>query len=319
MGPLRNSPHEGDLMQINSSSQLASQMAAQMASKMSSKMAASKMASSKLASPNLASSKPASPFSAAVRPDAPIAGIAPAATSSSAGGSEGITFRGTESPVVSVEALMQHWGSSNTEYDLNSDGIVNGQDLSIALNSSTNTQSRVLENWGATGKLEGEGGDHNGDGCVNAMDLAMELNAAGTPRSAQVSEGPTATPMTPPTPQQMVTSIVDATFAVRDVDGDGSLLAQDFEGDNTKVFDRLDLDKSGGVGREELTKALLSELDKFKEQFPTTHPEAFARRWMDTLTTGRTAPNFGQFQRMQQMFNAPAAPGSTSQFLSTRA
>jgi hypothetical protein len=50
-----------------------------------------------------------------------------------------------------------------------------------------------------------------------------------------------------------------------------------------------------------------------------TLSEAFARRWMDTLTTGRTAPNFGQFQRMQQMFNAPAAPGSTSQFLSTRA
>lgn len=314
MGPLRNSPHEGDLMQINSSSQLASQMAAQMASKLS-----SKMASSKMASPNMASSKPASPFSAAVRPDAPIAGIVPAATSSSAGGSEGITFRGTESPVVSVDALMQHWGSSDTEYDLNSDGIVNGQDLSIALNSSTNTQSRVFENWGASGKQAGEGGDYNGDGSVNAMDLAMELNAAGTPRSAEVSEGPNATPIVPPTPQQMVSSIVDATFAVRDVDGDGSLLAQDFEGDNTKVFDRLDLDKSGGVGREELTKALLSELDKFKEQFPTARPEAFARRWMDTLTTGRTAPNFGQFQRMQQLFNAPAAPGSTSQFLSTRA
>ena len=267
----------------------------------------------------MASSKPASPFSAAVRPDAPIAGIVPAATSSSAGGSEGITFRGTESPVVSVDALMQHWGSSDTEYDLNSDGIVNGQDLSIALNSSTNTQSRVFENWGASGKQAGEGGDYNGDGSVNAMDLAMELNAAGTPRSAEVSEGPNATPIVPPTPQQMVSSIVDATFAVRDVDGDGSLLAQDFEGDNTKVFDRLDLDKSGGVGREELTKALFSELDKFKEQFPTARPEAFARRWMDTLTTGRTAPNFGQFQRMQQLFNAPAAPGSTSQFLSTRA
>lgn len=300
-------------MQINSSSQLASQMAAQMASKLSSKMASSKMAPSNMAS------KPASPFSAAVRPDAPIAGIAPAATSSSAGGSEGITFRGTESPVVSVDALMQHWGSSDTEYDLNSDGIVNGQDLSIALNSSTNTQSRVFENWGASGKQAGEGGDYNGDGSVNAMDLAMELNAAGTPRSAEVSEGPNATPIVPPTPQQMVSSIVDATFAVRDVDGDGSLLAQDFEGDNTKVFDRLDLDKSGGVGREELTKALFSELDKFKEQFPTARPEAFARRWMDTLTTGRTAPNFGQFQRMQQLFNAPAAPGSTSQFLSTRA
>ena len=305
-------------MQINSSSQLASQMAAQMASKLSSKMASSKMASSKMAPSNMAS-KPASPFSAAVRPDAPIAGIVPAATSSSAGGSEGITFRGTESPVVSVDALMQHWGSSDTEYDLNSDGIVNGQDLSIALNSSTNTQSRVFENWGASGKQAGEGGDYNGDGSVNAMDLAMELNAAGTPRSAEVSEGPNATPIVPPTPQQMVSSIVDATFAVRDVDGDGSLLAQDFEGDNTKVFDRLDLDKSGGVGREELTKALLSELDKFKEQFPTARPEAFARRWMDTLTTGRTAPNFGQFQRMQQLFNAPAAPGSTSQFLSTRA
>ncbi len=306
-------------MQINSSSQLASQMAAQMASKMSSKMASSKMAPSNMASSKMASSKMASPFAAATRPDATLAGIVPSATSSSAGGSEGITFRGTGSPVVSVEALMQHWGSSNTEYDLNSDGIVNSQDLSIALNSSTNTQSRVLDNWGATGKQEGEGGDYNGDGCVNAMDLAMELNAAGTPRSAQVSEGPTATPMTPPTPQQMVTSIVDATFAVRDVDGDGSLLAQDFEGDNTKVFDRLDLDKSGGVGREELTKALFSELDKFKAQFPTAQPEAFARRWMDTLTTGRTAPNFGQFQRMQQMFNAPVAPGSTSQFLSTRA
>ena len=263
-----------------------------------------------------------------MRPNAALAGAAkPAETAAGQGVGAGITFRDGEVPNVSPETIMQHWGTSNAEADLNTDGIVDGQDLAMALNGAQPAQNNVLGNWGASGENATAGGDLNGDGVVNAVDLALSLNGTGENRSAQLpADGAAA-----PSDEQLVTNIVDATFAARDVDGDGSLVAKDFvangaAGDpaadpsqGSKVFERLDLDQSGGVGREELTKALFSELERFREQFPGARPEAFARRWMDSLTTGRPVANYGQFQRMQQLFNGPVTPRSTSQILSARA
>jgi hypothetical protein len=97
----------------------------------------------------------------------------------------------------------------------------------------------------------------------------------------------------------------------------GDLAADPSQG--SKVFERLDLDQSGGVGREELTKALFSELERFREQFPSAKPEAFARRWLETLTAGRPVADYGQHQRVQQLFSQPASPWSTSRILSARA
>ena len=253
------------------------------------------------------------------RPNAALAGaVKPADTAPGPGVGPGITFRDGEVPNVSPETIMQHWGTSNAEADLNTDGIVDGQDLAMALNGAQSAQNNVLGNWGASGENAADGGDMNGDGVVNAVDLALSLNGGGANRSAEApADGASAA-----SDDQLVTNIVDAAFAARDVDGDGALVAKDFAGelgDGGKVFQRLDLDQNGGVGREELTKALFSELERFREQFPGARPEAFARRWMDSLTTGRPAANYGQFQRMQQLFNGPVTPRSTSQILSARA
>ncbi len=244
----------------------------------------------------------------ASRTDATLA-AAPAAPSTGE-----ITFRGADAPVITPAMIMERWGSSDAACDLNSDGIVNGQDLAMALDTTVNTQGTVLENWGATGDAAAQGGDYNGDGIVDAMDLAMALNGGNTPRSLESPDGGGEAPSS----EQMVANIVDATFAAHDGDQDGSLVTSDFTA-NSKVFERLDLDHDAGVGREELTKALFTELDRFRTQFPEARPEAFARRWMDTLTTDRPVPNYGQFQRLQQLYSNPASLSSNAQILSARA
>lgn len=232
----------------------------------------------------------------------------------------GVTFRDTEAPSAAVSTIMQHWGTSNPEGDMNSDGIVDAQDLAMVLNAGNDPQTVVQQNWGQGGSGAASNGDYNGDGVVDAMDLAMALNGGNEPRSAAAPDAGSAEP----TVEQLVGNIVDTTFATRDSDADGVLLARDFASTTdastgSKLFERLDLDQSGGVGREELSKALLSELDRFREQFPGAKPEAFARRWLDTLTTGRPMADYGQFQRVQQLFAQRPAPWSNSQILSARA
>lgn len=230
----------------------------------------------------------------------------------------GITFRGAEAPTASAATVMQHWGTSNAEGDLNSDGIVDAQDLAMVLNAQNDSQSLVTQNWGSGGENASNGGDYNGDGNVDAMDLAMALNGGNSPRSLEGSAA-----SGPGTPEAVVATIVDATFAARDSDADGELVSSDFgragkhEGGG-KLFQRLDLDQDGTVGREELSKALRGELDRFREQFPGKQPAAFARRWLDALTTDRPMPDMGQHNRVQQLF-AKKAPHAANQFLSVRA
>lgn len=232
----------------------------------------------------------------------------------------GITYRGTEAPTASAATVMQHWGTSNAEGDLNSDGIVDAQDLAMVLNAQNDSQSLVTQNWGAGGENASNGGDYNGDGTVDAMDLAMALNGGNAPRSLE-APGAAAQPA-PQSPEAIVAGIVDATFAARDTDSDGALIAGDFgneHGRAGKVFARLDLDQSGTVGREELSKALLGEFDRFREQFPGKQPAAFARRWLDALTRNQPLPDMGQHNRVQQLFGKKTQAHASHQFLSVRA
>jgi len=224
-----------------------------------------------------------------------------------------VTFRGTEAPTASAATIMQHWGTSNPEGDLNVDGIVDAQDLSIALNAGNDPVSVVQQNWGSSGQGAVSNGDYNGDGTVDAMDLAMALNGGNEPRSLEGPAGDAAA-----RDAAIVSGIVDSTFAVRDTDADGSLASSDLE-QGEAVFQRLDLDESGDVGREELTKALFSELERFRAQFPEARTEAFARRWLDTLTSGRPVADYGQFQRVQQLFGKSGPTHPMHQILSARA
>ena len=222
--------------------------------------------------------------------------------------SPAVTFRDGEAPPPSAATIMQHWGTSNPEGDLNADGIVDAQDLAIVLNAGNDPTSTVQSNWGQSGEADGLSGDYNGDGAVDGFDLAIALGGGASFRSGE----------SPASDADLVAGIVDSTFAVRDTDADGTLVAGDLE-QGPAVFDRLDLDQSGEVGREELTKALFSELERFRAQFPEARPEAFARRWLDTLTTGRPVADYGQFQRVQQLFAKPMSNRLAPQILSARA
>ncbi|MEY3026579.1 MAG: hypothetical protein RLZZ238_1476 [Planctomycetota bacterium] len=248
------------------------------------------------------------------RGDAAVGATMPPAASKDPGaGGNGVTFRDTEAPMVSIATIMQHWGTSNAEADLNTDGIVDAQDLAIALNAGTDPVNIVQQNWGQNGQNAANGGDYNGDGVVNAMDLAMALNGGNEPRSLAMPET-----NPEPTAEEVVRDLVEQTFAARDADGDGNLVAGDFA-DSGRLFERLDIDQNGGVGREELAKALFSELERVREYFPDVKPDAFAQRWLDTLTTGRPVIDIGQFRRVQQAFSKPTTPQLASQILSARA
>ncbi len=51
------------------------------------------------------------------------------------------TFAGAQSAPLDTSAFMQAWGTSNPQYDLNGDGIVNSVDLSIFLNGGSATST----------------------------------------------------------------------------------------------------------------------------------------------------------------------------------
>jgi Ca2+-binding EF-hand superfamily protein len=226
---------------------------------------------------------------------------------------KGITFRGAQAPAVSASTIMQHWGTSNPDADLNTDGIVDGQDLAMALNGPSDTQNTVLQNWGSGSDNASNNGDYNGDGTVDAMDLAMALNGGNTPRSLSNPEATVETK-----PEQAISQIVEAAFATRDADADDVLEKSEFS-DSRRLFKQLDLDRSGSIGRDELTKALTKELESVRARFPDVKPQAFARRWMDALTTGQNAPNMAQFERVQQLFSKSSSPKASNQILSVRA
>ena len=84
-----------------------------------------------------------------------------------------ITQRSTQT--VDANFIMQHWGSSNALADLNVDGIVDAQDLAMALHNASEGgaagDNDSAAEWNAL-----TGGDLNGDGVVDAQDLAIRLN-----------------------------------------------------------------------------------------------------------------------------------------------
>ena len=64
---------------------------------------------------------------------------------------------------------------------------------------------------------------------------------------------------------------------------------------------------------------LFSELERFRAQFPEARTESFARRWLETLTSGRPVADYGQFQRVQQLFGKAGPSRPLNQILSARA
>jgi len=239
----------------------------------------------------------------------------------------------SESQNSGANGVLANWGSGGAS-DLNGDGAVDAQDLAAALSGAQETANAggSAAAWQSTA-----GGDHNGDGTIDAQDLAMALtgtqNAGGSAAAWQSAAGGdhngdgavdgqdlaislsgqqgaagSVNPGEPveTKPIQLVQSLVDRAFATRDADQDGQLVAGDFRS-GTKIFERLDLDQSGGIGREELTKALLADFGRFREQFPGAAPTAFARRWADAFAGTHPVPNPAGAAQAAKAFANPAA------------
>ncbi len=240
---------------------------------------------------------------------------------------------------VDVATVLAHWGTSNPLADLNVDGIVDAADLSLASSAQNSGTGSVLAHWG-----QGGASDLNGDGTIDAQDLAQALSGEGDAAAAAAWSNATggdqdgngsidaqdlatmlnaqSNAVTTPTPSPLalVEGLVESAFASRDVDQDGSVIASDFH-HGSKIFERLDLDGSGKVGRDEMTKALMVDFNHFRNQFPEASPSAFARRWGDAFSGMRPTPDTAAFARIQHMLSNPANFGRqvSSGILSARA
>ncbi len=200
---------------------------------------------------------------------------------------------------VSIATILEHWGTSNPLADLNTDGIVDAQDLAMASAQENAGSNAISSGWGQSGAT-----DLNGDGTTNATDLAMSLGGPQNPPQDRAT---------------IVETLVQAAFEVRDTDANNAISASDFK-DNGRIFNHLDLDRSGDIGRDELTKALNSQFDRFHERFPNAQPHAFAKRWLETLTGNRGVPNMANYERVNELFSKGSLPSrNPHSLLSARA
>jgi Ca2+-binding EF-hand superfamily protein len=213
-----------------------------------------------------------------------------------------ITQRSTQT--VDANFIMQHWGSSNALADLNVDGIVDAQDLAMALHNASEGGA-AGDNDSAAEWNSLTGGDLNGDGMVDAQDLAIRLNndqnnAGGDGGTAGDGDGATdgvggavagqSAPETTASPA-IVERLTNLILKSLDGDGDGVLTETDFP-ENTKVFARFDADGNGLLERAELERGLSDEFGRFSKQFTSADPEAFAKRWLEAFTGTLPMPSY---------------------------
>ena len=79
---------------------------------------------------------------------------------------------------LDMEAFFAAWGSDDANYDVDGNGTVDGNDLSMLLASQDNmatpgTVDDVLQQWGVEGDSSA---DLNGDGLVDGEDLVLALS-----------------------------------------------------------------------------------------------------------------------------------------------
>ena len=213
-----------------------------------------------------------------------------------------ITQRSTQT--VDANFIMQHWGSSNALADLNVDGIVDAQDLAMALHNASEGGA-AGDNDSAAEWNSLTGGDLNGDGMVDAQDLAIRLNndqnnaggdggtagdGAGAPDGVGGAVAGQSAPETTASPA-IVERLTNLILKSLDGDGDGVLTETDFP-ENTKVFARFDADGNGLLERAELERGLSDEFGRFSKQFTSADPEAFAKRWLEAFTGTLPMPSY---------------------------
>ena len=91
--------------------------------------------------------------------------------------------------VIDMDAFFAAWGSTDSEYDMDANGIVDGADLTILLAGQSDqpmpgSVDDVLQQWGVQGESTA---DLNADGIVDGADLMLAL--AGTPSDEPAQGG----------------------------------------------------------------------------------------------------------------------------------
>lgn len=221
---------------------------------------------------------------------------------------------GAGDPPVDAQTILDNWGTSNAVADLNTDGIVDAQDLALVLNQaqgSTSGSSDGEDPWTAL-----TGGDLNGDGAVDAMDLAMRLhNESGDSnsfRSGDAGGAVDAAPSVEAMPELdsltktaggLIERLSNAIFDTFDADGDGVIVKDDMPR-GAKIFDRFDRDGTGSVDRNELQEGLMAEFRRYAESVKDADPRAFASRWMEAFSGTRSMPEYGAASRLSALFGA---------------
>jgi Ca2+-binding EF-hand superfamily protein len=215
--------------------------------------------------------------------------------------------------------------SGVTGGDLNGDGAIDAQDLAISLNNAQPA-------GGGDGWSDLTGGDLNGDGAVDALDLAISLNgpqqkqATASVSGAPIPVGDAATVATnaageaPTASARAIDEVVGGVFKMFDADRDGVLVPKDLS-ETPSLFKRFDADASGMITREELTKGLLEEFDRFAAARSDADPSVFSKRWLDAFAGLRRTPDYMAYQRLGELFSQTGGlnPQAASKILSAKA
>jgi hypothetical protein len=246
-------------------------------------------------------------------------------------GPNGVMMASTNEPPVDVNTILENWGTSNAVADLNVDGIVDAQDLAMALQVAQDAPAGGGDDSPGDEWSSLVGGDLNGDGAIDAMDLAMKLNAEspdnGGGSNDSAGDGLANPPMSlmdpseligaigamPPgaSPEQMIEKLTNVIFKAFDGDGDGVLTAENLPPDS-KVFSRFDADGSGAIQRNELLKGLTEEYQRALETSDQTAPVPFAKRWLETFSGLLPVPVYTSPMQLQELYSAPKPSGAQS-------
>jgi Ca2+-binding EF-hand superfamily protein len=188
-------------------------------------------------------------------------------------------------PAEAPSALAQlqaDWGKSDSEYDLNADGTVDGADLGLMLSGQapaateesapapTPTTEEVLAAWGSAD----QSADINADGVVDGADLGLAL--AGTEASEP------AVPAAAETSREIPNRLAKAILEARDQDGDGRLTSREL-GLSDNAFASLDTDKDGAITADDLQSAISRQLDSSLKANPSLDLAAFEKRWLSAI------------------------------------
>jgi hypothetical protein len=214
---------------------------------------------------------------------------------------------------VDLQQFFAAWGTSDANFDMTKNGVVDGEDLAIFLSNSQPapaSPTTVLEQWGSATNQAG-GGDVNGDGNVDGADLALALGnvkpsaqdqlIAGVQKAWGSSEtsydfnkdgtvdgtdlgmvlsGEVTSPIEAADPAAIATKITDAVFAAQDIDQDAEIVADELPASGAKLAAKLDADRDGVIGRDELRDRIAQELSQIKERSPNANVSAIAQRWL---------------------------------------